>query len=451
MSLFDLPQAPFALGDVSKWTYQRIESSSGFNVSNPAGTSHLFRIQPSGTRWWVPSRSYFRIRFTTLTPSGGDVTNAVLPAMGFCANFVHTIEARIGGTVVSQINTMLPQIDAIHTRSTRSGTWLDNAGKVANNWTSDTPKSLTTTEKNADALRYRREYIWTPPLGLFQIPHALPGMQCDLSLVINPRFQTDCVQSSSDDGVAVDTSAYKITVTDFSFHACMVESNRGDNERFVLNISDWQAQALPLTNTLSSQLSQFDVNPATNLLAVALQDSRQSDNSSCRSRFVVLADNNKIDTEDIKALTRLQLEYDGSFFPERYSDPLAAPTLTEQDTQVWLETQMATGQYYSSAGSESRAAFYERGRVFVYQTPRDGKSTATRVLVHTTLGNTVDIHTLVTSVDPETKVATTTEVITPGALKNVNVILFSRAPKAFLVRIADSRVVQVEGTLNANR
>lgn len=436
MSLFDLPQAPFALGDVSKWTYSRIESSSGFNSVNPAGTSHLFRIQPSGTRWWVPSRSYFRIRFALKNPDGSANIETVVPSMGFFSNFVHTIEARIGGTVVSQINTMLPQIDAVHTRTTRSGTWLEYAGDVANNWGSKPASEFDSDEKKATSKAATREYVWTPPLGLFQIPHALPGMQCDLSLVINSRFKTDCVQTTAADGKDVQSDTYSLIVSDFSFHACMVESNRGDNERFVLNISDWQAQALPLTASLSSQLSQFDVNPATNILAVALQDARQTDSRTQRTRFTVKAKDYITDYQDVTALSRLQIEYDGSFFPERYSDPNAEVEVTEQDTQAWLESSLASGQYHTSAGPEERDVWYKRGRIFLFQVPRDGKSTATRVLVHSALGNP-------TLEEVDSEAAT--------ALANVNLILFSRAPKAFLVRIADSRVVQVEGTLNANR
>lgn len=436
MSLFELPQAPFALGDVSKWTYQRIESSSGFNSANPAGTSHLFRIQPSGTRWWVPSRSYFRIRFALKNPDASAEIDTVVPAMGFFSNFVHTIEARIGGTVVSQINTMLPQIDAVHNRTTRSGTWLAYAGDVANNWGATPASEQEADDKKAEAKKGTREYVWTPPLGLFQIPHALPGMQCDLSLVINSRFKTDCVQTVAADGSAVDTSTYSLIVSDFSFHACMVESNRGDNERFVLNISDWQAQALPLTASTSSQLSQFDVNPATNILAVAFQDARQSDSRTQRTRFTVKSKDFIKDYQEVTALSRLQLEYDGSFFPERYSDPNAEVDITEQDTQAWFESSLASGQYHTSAGPEERTEWYKRGRLFLFQVPRDGKSTATRVLAHCTLGNPT-----LAEADSENFTA----------LANVNLILFSRAPKAFLVRIADSRVVQVEGTLNANR
>ena len=59
-----------------------------------------------------------------------------------------------------------------------------------------------------------------------------------------------------------------------------------------------------------------------------------------------------------------------------------------------------------------------------------------RVLTHTTLGNTVE---------------TSAADATANTLPNAAVILFSRAPKAFLVRTADSRLVQVEGSLLATR
>ena len=482
MSLFDLPQAPAALGDVSKWSYQRIESSSGFNSSNPSGTSHLFRIQASGTRWWVPSRSYFKVNATltalnnnrkpadpiagslqVITDAFKDERKFVFTA-GFCGNFINTIEARVGGTVVSQINTMLPQIDAIHTRTSHSGDWLDQFGVTTNNTYAYYPKDYPQNNLEIyDIFSDKRQFCWHPPLGIFQVPHAIPGMQVDLSVVINPNFKVDCVQFVDNQGYVDQKQAgsttvderlynhtpqgtgfqysaadYSLTIDDFSFHACMVESNRGDNERFVLNINDWNAQALPLAAILDTQLSQFDVNPATNILGVALQDIRQSTQLTCRSRFNVHDYSGKYVLAGATALTKIQLEYDGQFFPDRYMDPSFAVGYSYRDTQAMYETALATGQIYSSSGPEQRYKHLNRGRFFLFQVPRDGKSTATRVLVHTTLGAPV-------------KADNYDNTSAPAPLPNANLILFSRAPKAFLIRVSDSRVVQVEGTLNANR
>jgi hypothetical protein len=430
MSLFSLPQEPAPLGDISKWSYQRVESSSGFNSQNPAGTSHLFRIQPSGLRWWVPSRSYFRVRCEI--KNAANVASPVAgPAMGFCANFINTMEVRIGGTVVSQINTNMAQIDAIHNRTTKSGTWLNGAGDELNGWSSARPTTSTQTFY---------EFCWTPPLGFFQIPHALPGMQVDINLVINPNFVRDCVETF--EGVTTIASPVNVTIQDFSFHAAVIDGIRADDEKFALNLNEWQCQILPLQTSLSSQLSQFDVNPMTNMLGVALQDQRQNSNFNSRSRLEVFSTNYSLSLQGADALTQIQLEYDGSYYPDRYSDPQVdiasdgTVSVRRQDIQQYLEQSLATGQLFSSAGPESVKDWTLRGRFFLFQTPRDGTSTATRVLVHTTLGNTVN-----------TAAADATQITLPNAA----VVLFSRAPKAFLVRTADSRVVQVEGSLLATR
>ena len=431
MSLFSLPQEPAPLGDISKWSYQRIESSSGFNSTNPAGTSHLFRVQPSGLRWWVPSRSYFRVRCKIENALGAAPADSG-PAMGFCGNFVNTMEVRIGGTVVSQINTNMAQIDAMHNRSTKSGTWLNDAGNELNGWAAARASATT---------QVFYEFVWTPPLGFFQIPHALPGMQVDINLVINPNFNRDCVETFEGTTTA-QASPVTVTITEFSFHCAMIDGIRADDEKFALNLNEWQAQILPLQASQSTQLSQFDVNPMTNMLAVALQDQRQSSSLNSRSRFDIHSSDYSLSYQGTQALTQLQLEYDGSYYPDRYSDPqvLLANNGTvstrRQDIQQYLEQGLASGQLFTSAGPETALDWTLRGRFFLFQTPRDGTSTATRVLVHTTLGNAV-----------RTSITTATAIV----VGNAAVILFSRAPKAFLVRTADSRVVQVEGSLLATR
>lgn len=430
MSLFSLPQEPAPLGDISKWSYQRVESSSGFNSANPAGTSHLFRVQPSGLRWWVPSRSYFRVRCEIKNAANAAPADAG-PAMGFCANFINTMEVRIGGTVVSQINTNMAQIDAMNVRTTKSGTWLNNVGNELNGWAAARPTAN-------PQLFY--EFVWTPPLGFFQIPHALPGMQVDINLVINPNFNRDCIETF-ENGTAI-ASAVTVTITDFSFHCAMIDGIRADDEKFALNLNEWQAQILPLQATQSTQLSQFDVNPMTNMLSVALQDQRQSTSFNSRSRLDVYSTNYSLSYQGTDALTQLQLEYDGSYYPDRFSDPQVVvgddgkAAAKRQDIQQYLEQGLASGQLFTSAGPETVLDWTLRGRFFLFQTPRDGTSTATRVLVHTTLGNTVD-----------TSRTDATQIVLPNAA----VVLFSRAPKAFLVRTADSRVVQVEGSLLATR
>lgn len=419
MSLFSLPREPAPSTDVTSWYFQRVESSSAINT-NPqqlAGSTIRFHVQPSGRRWFVPARSYFKVRFTIdpgLLPLG------VAPTMGFGGNLFRTAEVRIGGTTVSQINTNMAQIDAMNARSKKASSWLDGTGNVLNKWDGNY-----TNARGIEAAKADQEIDWTPPLGFFNIDHGLPGMNYDISLTVNPQFQTQCVTSISN---ADEAGNYVLSITEISFHAAFVEGPRADDEKFVLNINEWTCQNQVINNSASDTLNQFDVAPSTNVLAVAFQDTRLSDTRVSASRFRVLdsvtPDPTTADPygRELK-LNNFYLEYGGKQYPNRFASPNYSPT-AQQLTQQYLETQLNTGVYFLSGGGERLAAYIARGPYLFYQTPKDATDQSTRVHVHSTFSD---------------------------AIANMNCLLFSRAPKAYLVRTSDSRVVQVEGTINSVR
>ena len=60
MSLFNLPQEAPPMPPVRNFGYQKVNSLS--DIRDVVGQTHKFRLEPSGTQWWVPDRSYFRVK-----------------------------------------------------------------------------------------------------------------------------------------------------------------------------------------------------------------------------------------------------------------------------------------------------------------------------------------------------------------------------------------------------
>lgn len=58
--LFDLPREASPGPAVTNARYERINSVS--DMKNVIGGTHIFRLEPSGTDWWLPNKSYFRTR-----------------------------------------------------------------------------------------------------------------------------------------------------------------------------------------------------------------------------------------------------------------------------------------------------------------------------------------------------------------------------------------------------
>lgn len=417
MSLFNLPREPEKSTDVTSWYFQRVESSSAIN-SNPAqfaGSTIRFRIEPSGRRWFVPSRSYFKIRYNLTSLLALDVR----PSAGFGGNLFRTAEVRVGGTTVSQINTNMAQIDAMNARSKKAATWLNGTGDLLNKWSPQYANLRSTEDAKA-----AQEVDWCPPLSFFQIDHALPGMVYDMSLTVNPQYVTHCVTSINDQD---QKDNYTLQISEISFHAAFIEGPRADDEKFVLNLNEWTCQTQTINNSASDTLNQFDVAPTTNVLAVAFQDTRLSDTRVNPSNLRVLGPGLDPTSasplgEETK-LTNFYLEYGGKQYPNRFASPNFSAT-AQQLTQQYLETQLNTGVYFLSGGGESLSAFISRGQYLFYQTPKDATDNSTRVHVHSTFN---------------------------GNIANMNCLLFSRAPKSYLIRTSDSRVVQVEGTMNSVR
>lgn len=139
-SIFDLKTNVSELSSAnegtSKMAYEQHPPTRDVTgVSFPNGAIH-FRFQTAGQKWWIPSRSYIRMRCTLTKGAGGALDNSdgVGPNMALMSNLFQSAEMRINDKVVSRIADFMPQVDALEQRLTKSSSWLDSVGEATNWW-----------------------------------------------------------------------------------------------------------------------------------------------------------------------------------------------------------------------------------------------------------------------------------------------------------------------------
>jgi hypothetical protein len=142
-SIFDLKTSVEELSSANEGTsrmeYDQHPPTRDVTGTNfPNGAIH-FRWQTSGQKWWIPSRSYLRIR-CSLTKANGtqlDSGDNIAPNMGLCASLFQNAEFRINDKTISRISDFMPQVDALETRLSKSRSWLGGIGSAVNFWDSD--------------------------------------------------------------------------------------------------------------------------------------------------------------------------------------------------------------------------------------------------------------------------------------------------------------------------
>lgn len=123
---------------VTKDLFEQVTPSRDVTNANFPNGQISLKWGVSGTKWWVPSRSYlrFRVRLTkAVTTSGLDIyTDDIAPIMNQCAALFTSAEFRINDKTVSRISDYLPQIDTLQTRMNKSKAWIDSVGNSTNWW-----------------------------------------------------------------------------------------------------------------------------------------------------------------------------------------------------------------------------------------------------------------------------------------------------------------------------
>jgi len=140
-SIFDLKTNVSELSSANEGTsrmeYEQHPPTRDVVGNNFANGAIHFTFQTSGQKWWLPSRSYTRMRFR-LTRGDGTTqlltTDDIAPNMGLMSSLFQSGEFRINDKVVSRVADFMPQVDALETRLTKSKSWIDSVGEATNWW-----------------------------------------------------------------------------------------------------------------------------------------------------------------------------------------------------------------------------------------------------------------------------------------------------------------------------
>ena len=167
-SIFDLKTNVSELSSANEGTsrmeYDQHPPTRDVVGNNFANGAIHFRFQTSGQKWWLPSRSYLRMR-CRLTAGDGTtqlaVADGVAPNMGLMSSLFQSGEFRINDKVVSRVADFMPQVDALETRLTKSKSWIDSVGEATNWWQES--QSLRLAEVSSDGTIVKSEVAIVPP------------------------------------------------------------------------------------------------------------------------------------------------------------------------------------------------------------------------------------------------------------------------------------------------
>lgn len=182
MSIFDLKTSSKELAssndNMSKMSYEQISPTRDIVGNNFANGDIHFKWENSGQKWWVPSRTYFRLRCSLTRGDGTQLTNSdnIAPTMGLASTLFQSAEFRINGKTVSRVSDFMPQVDALENRLNKSVSWLDGVGKTTNFWGSDFKVRQTDVTSDGKIPRKSEEKVGRLDLGF------APAQRFDMSI-----------------------------------------------------------------------------------------------------------------------------------------------------------------------------------------------------------------------------------------------------------------------------
>lgn len=139
MSIFKLKQRPEELKSsnmgITQSVIRQVAPSRDCTGNNFSNGTQYYKWDLSGNRWFVPSRSYFRIR-ASLTKADGTtpliLSDNIAPNQHTASHLWQSAEFRIGSTPVCRIDNRVAQCDALKSRLNKSRSWLKSVGESTN-------------------------------------------------------------------------------------------------------------------------------------------------------------------------------------------------------------------------------------------------------------------------------------------------------------------------------
>lgn len=330
---------------------------------------------------FIPSKSYFRIAVSLLNAAGGQPKETdALAFANFCpGNLFDNCFFYAGGQNVSSCINYGPQAHACAYRLRKSGAWLNSIGKDAYGiCASRKYRQAMVIEENKDedsgprvpsidtgaSIRY---FIYQPPLGIME--HSKPMGAGQYRFQFNPasNFEKACVESN----VAKTSDEFKFAVTGMELYICEEKMDISPSGTDVLHLLEHQVQSKKMSQASSVD---FTVPPSTKALTIFVQSGLAGvDTRFPPSKFTLLNGLHK-------KLRNLQITFANTTKPPTNWTSDTGPNIMRQQ-QRYLDTQIESGQAFSSGGCETMADWMLNGPIYHYTFTRDANDRSTQVQI----------------------------------------------------------------------
>lgn len=134
-SVFDLAQSaqelPSLNHGMAKLTYNQIAPMRTIVGDAFPNGKIIFKWDTSGNLWWIPVKSYLRMRLE-ITKAGGaplDATDDIAVNMGGMSNLWQKASVLMNKKTVSAVNQFFPQTEMLAKRLDKSGKWMNSVGE----------------------------------------------------------------------------------------------------------------------------------------------------------------------------------------------------------------------------------------------------------------------------------------------------------------------------------
>lgn len=267
--------------------------------------------------------------------------------------------------------------------------------------------------------RPEAETFWSPPLGIFDVKHAMPAGEYELYLTPKPAADfTRVIESWLSDATkthGVGANDYTFTVEKFELYVATIQGPRFDSGTYLLDLDGIGCRAERVQSTDDERI--MDVSPSTHALTVAYQDDRVlTDSAMSASKFNAYSLDRRMNLSN--QLTNLYVQYAGQTYPQ----PHYSPELSDGKDlmcKLYLDTQLALNGHQDVGGTESFSEWRQNGPFYHIRTPKDGMDRSTRVNINHRFA------------------------FPAGQGTNVNALLFDHYYEVCTVSVTDGRVTSV--------
>lgn len=362
---------------------------------------------------------------------------AIAPAHCGAANLFSSLTLTYGGQVVSSINSHVAQVDAFDKRTsfTANAFARDGLGNTNNFYAPDF------IDRCAVMTSDYIEFLWQPPLAFFRFPHAVPSGDFRLNMTVDPKWKENTFQvvGVNKAGARLTSNDYDITEMQLTMWNHFVQGPSTERAAFVLDLDNIVCQAQQSLGETNIN-RQFDISPDTTSIALAHTDMSPGPYLSSRTLFRYparkqLGANGFIvtDLDDDQVpiqLQQYQILFDGKQWPQQQGDPMTSWKKGDSKyarlVQQYHETHSQTGLGYNSCGPETYTNFKDSGLLLYTTWPR-ANSNATRLQLNEYLDETLAWQ---------------------RSSSPIDILIFTRFKRSFLVRVENGRVMRVETAQN---